>query len=190
MRRTDLSDNTSASASANDYEALAPEDVLGLYDLDSVVADVAQTFRKATLLHSRAFKRRLAQKGSYPEEALCFRLLAFEEGVSQRTLAKLMQRSPQAISKMLDALESAGFVTRQPDNEDRRVMRAYLTLSGRTREAELAAVYSDFIKQTMGGLSEADQLEFGRLLNLFVGCLSRVVDVPDLSQEEVHELTR
>ena len=187
MSKADVSKKSVKSADAKDRDPLAPK-LLGVYGLDGVVAELAQTFRIATLLHSRTFARRLAQKGSHPEEALCLRLLGYEEGISQRRLAKLMGRSPQAISKMLQGLESAGYLERRTDEQDRRVTRVYLKPSGKARDTELATVYTDFLNQTIGALPEADQLELNRLLSLFVSCLGKVSAETDSNEEEVSQL--
>ncbi len=45
-------------------------------------------------------------------------------------LADLLQLSPSGLTRRLDGLVKAGFVTREPSTDDRRVMLATLTPSG------------------------------------------------------------
>jgi DNA-binding MarR family transcriptional regulator len=45
-------------------------------------------------------------------------------------LADLLQLSPSGLTRRLDGLVKAGFVTREPSTDDRRVMLATLTRSG------------------------------------------------------------
>jgi DNA-binding MarR family transcriptional regulator len=45
-------------------------------------------------------------------------------------LADLLQLSPSGLTRRLDGLVKAGFVTREPSSDDRRVMLATLTPSG------------------------------------------------------------
>lgn len=45
-------------------------------------------------------------------------------------LAELLQLSPSGLTRRLDGLVRAGFVTREPSTDDRRVMLATLTTSG------------------------------------------------------------
>lgn len=47
-----------------------------------------------------------------------------------RDLAELLQLSPSGLTRRLDGLVSAGWVVRQPSEDDRRVMRAVLTDDG------------------------------------------------------------
>ena len=72
MNTADISQESMESADAKDRDPLAPK-LLGICGLDVVVVELAQTFRTVTLLHHKTFARRLAQKVSHPEEALCLR---------------------------------------------------------------------------------------------------------------------
>lgn len=182
MESFDVTLDSAQETDAKDYQS-APEK--GPNYLDSVslpIANVAQSFRRATLLHQRTFGRMLALKGSHAEEALCLRLLAVEEGTSQRKLAELMDRSPQAVSLMLAALERAGSIERRSDPEDRRISKVYLTPHGRERDRELAAIYTDFLRQSLGNIPEADLIELDRLLNSLVELLSKVAAEQDVTE--------
>jgi DNA-binding MarR family transcriptional regulator len=53
-------------------------------------------------------------------------------------LADMLQLSPSGLTRRLDGLVKAGFVTREPSTEDRRVMLARLTPSGFAALAEAA----------------------------------------------------
>lgn len=53
-------------------------------------------------------------------------------------LADMLQLSPSGLTRRLDGLVKAGFVTREPSTDDRRVMHARLTSSG-FRALEAAA---------------------------------------------------
>ena len=50
---------------------------------------------------------------------------------SQRQLADYFEVDPAAVSRMLDSLQKGGFVTRRPDDNDRRRDLVELTPAGR-----------------------------------------------------------
>ena len=50
---------------------------------------------------------------------------------------------------MLQSMEKAGVVT-GADEQDQRVTRVFLTQAGRLREAELRAVWAEYLKETLG----------------------------------------
>jgi DNA-binding MarR family transcriptional regulator len=53
-----------------------------------------------------------------------------ERSMRMCDLADLLQLSPSGLTRRLDGLVKAGFVTREPSTDDRRVMLATLTPSG------------------------------------------------------------
>jgi MarR family transcriptional regulator for hemolysin len=53
--------------------------------------------------------------------------LALQEGCSQAVLAERLDIKPITLTRLIDKLAEAGWVKRQPDPEDRRAVRLYLT---------------------------------------------------------------
>ncbi|ALT77225.1 MarR family winged helix-turn-helix transcriptional regulator [Paucibacter sp. KCTC 42545] len=74
-----------------------------------------------------------------------------------------------ALSRLLDRLESKGFVTRERSEEDRRVVTVALSAEGLRVTAELPAVLSDVFNAHLAGFSEQEW----RLLLSF---LRRMID--------------
>lgn len=71
------------------------------------------------------------------------------EGVTQRELAALCLRDPSTLVSTIDALEKRGYIQRQPDTNDRRVFRLYITKEGvRVRHSAFAATSALFEKVT------------------------------------------
>jgi DNA-binding MarR family transcriptional regulator len=54
---------------------------------------------------------------------------------------------------MLQRMESAGFITRQPDANDQRVSRVYLTEAGREIQTRVELVWRTMEAETFAGFS-------------------------------------
>src|SRR4051812_29240394 len=82
-------------------------------------------------------------------------------GASQRELAELMGIEPPTLVRHLDKLADEGLVERQPDPDDRRVVRVLVTRAGRKRLAQLHEVVLELDAELRGALSarEVDTLQ-------------------------------
>ncbi len=87
-----------------------------------------------------------------------------EEGLAHSELAARMHVTPATITKMLQRMEDAGFVTRKPDPDDQRVSRVYLTEHGQVVRQRVADMWQTLENETFDGLSMEEQ---DRLRELF-----------------------
>ena len=79
--------------------------------------------------------------------------LVQQEGLSHSELAARLHIRPATMSKMLDRMEKAGFVTRRPDPQDQRVSRVYLPEHGRAVAAQVDELIATMARDTFGGFS-------------------------------------
>lgn len=75
-------------------------------------------------------------------------LLKMQPDISQKQLSYLLDMRPQSLSELLSKLERAGFITREPSQEDRRVMNIHLTEAGAQAANETASPYAAGIFKT------------------------------------------
>ena len=87
-----------------------------------------------------------------------------EEGQTHSELAERMCVEPPTASKMLQRMETAGFLVRKPDPDDARVSRVYLTEYGRSLEKPVLAAWKRLEEQTLNGMTEAEQALLRRLI--------------------------
>jgi DNA-binding MarR family transcriptional regulator len=82
----------------------------------------------------------------------------------QEKLVEQLDISKPAVSRALDSLESKGYVTRQPDPEDKRAL--WVRLTGKAREIgpDVEQVYNHIYSQAVVGISQEELDEF---INLF-----------------------
>jgi MarR family transcriptional regulator for hemolysin len=100
-----------------------------------------QTLGRLLFLAHRAvhdeLDHRLYEHGASLWNWVLLREAANADGASQRELAELMRIEPPTLVRQLDKLADEGLVERQPDPDDRRVVRVIVTKAGRKRLAQL-----------------------------------------------------
>jgi DNA-binding MarR family transcriptional regulator len=74
--------------------------------------------------------------------------------------------SPRNVTVLVDALEANGLVRRQPHPTDRRAILVELTLQGAETCVAMYSQHAEAVSELFSNLSQADQRELLRLLNL------------------------
>ena len=115
------------------------------------------------LHHSRAHQL-LEGLGLYRGQPPVLRTLWEKEGLTQTELAEHLQNKPATITKMLQRMEKAGFITRKPDPDDQRVTRVYLTETGRAVQTEVEAVFTTMSEETFAGFTVEETLLLRRFM--------------------------
>ena len=104
---------------------------------------------------------------SSAEGNILLHLLIRGQEMGQEQLAEQLDISKPAVSRALDSLEAKGFVTRQPDPEDRRVHRVRLTGQAREIGPTVEQAYNQLYVLAMQGISQEE-------LDYFVNLFSRM----------------
>lgn len=89
-----------------------------------------------------------------------------------RKLAKALSRDASYITGVVDSLEEKGLLSRQPDPDDRRIRKLFLTEEGSRLRDEVAKVISESFELDGLGPDEAEQ--FARLLRKLQGDIKPV----------------
>jgi MarR family transcriptional regulator, transcriptional regulator for hemolysin len=100
--------------------------------------------------------RRLYEHGASVWNWVLLREAANAGGASQRELADLMGIEPPTLVRHLDKLADEGLVERQPDPDDRRVVRVVVTKAGHKRLALLHEVVHELDTEMRGALPARD----------------------------------
>jgi DNA-binding MarR family transcriptional regulator len=94
---------------------------------------------------------------------------ARDEPGSQAAMAQRLGIDRTVMTYLLDDLEGAGLVERQPDPSDRRSRRVVATAHGREVLAELDARFARAEQHLLAGLAPAEQAAFRKLLGVLAG---------------------
>ena len=142
-----------------------------------------ETDRLGLLLHdaARAVRKRFEQRTSgLGLSSAQWRLLALvsrEGPINQAWLADRLDIEPISVSRLVDRMEQAGWVSREPDPGDRRVRLIRPTPKTLSAYAEIKATAGDVYAEALAGLSPDERCILVVGLNTIITNLS-VADAP------------
>jgi DNA-binding MarR family transcriptional regulator len=152
-----------------------------LAGVDPASQGAVQALMGTMQLQRRLMHKLLAETGgpdTRPGQAMCMRVLAAHDGITQRDLADRLSLARPTVTTMLQRMEKAGQVERSVDPQDQRLTRVHLTPAGRELEAHLRAVFAAHIRMTFGLMSEQDRRELERLLRALSENAARALHAP------------
>lgn len=129
------------------------------YD-DCIIFLLAKAYQKA---HGD-FKRRIQSYGLTPIQHLILEVLWGEDGLSASDIGKKLVLDGATLSGVLDRLAGGGWILKESDAEDKRVLRNFLT----PRSKELKPKLSEAREQTNEDLLKTFSIEEKVLLKRFL----------------------
>jgi DNA-binding MarR family transcriptional regulator len=104
-------------------------------------------------LHRSRAHALLEALGLYRGQPHLLRALWEQEGLTHGELAAQLRVQPATITKMIQRMEKAGFVTRHHDPDDQRVSRVYLTEVGHAVQGKVEQVWRTLEAETFAGFT-------------------------------------
>jgi len=129
------------------------------YD-DCIIFLLAKAYQKA---HGD-FKKRLQSYGLTPIQHLILEVLWGQDGLSASDIGKKLVLDGATLSGVLDRMAAGGWILKESDTEDKRVLRIYLT----PRSKELKPKLSETRDQTNENLLKPFSIEEKVLLKRFL----------------------
>ena len=118
----------------------------------------------------KAFERRVSEHSlSSAQWRMLVTVTKCTQAATQARLADLLEIEPISVSRLIDRMEAGGWVTRQPDPQDRRVKLVIPTEKARAVHAEIRAMADEVYDEALAGLSAERR----------AGLLSALVQVVD-----------
>ena len=93
----------------------------------------------------------------YTNEVHTLKIIAQNEGITQKQLTDKMFRTKGATSVMIKKLEKKGLIIRQEDKMDARILRLYLTDKGKTVNEVHLKYDEDKMSELMREVSLSDE---------------------------------
>lgn len=75
------------------------------------------------------------------------------EGLNQSELAEMLDLQPITLTRLLDKLSDSGLIERQPDPDDRRAKRLFLTPAARPLLEQLSSLGEETMASTLEGVA-------------------------------------
>ena len=115
-----------------------------------LITDVARLLR-------RSFDRRLESLGLTQAQWRALVNIARTEGLSQTALAECLEIQPITVGRLIDRMESAGWVERRSHPADRRAVQLYLTPKSQPIIEEIHSRANDMLAECVAGMSSVAQ---------------------------------
>lgn len=99
----------------------------------------------------------LSPYGLTLEQLNLLKNMSREEGMSQRTLGELVNKTPANITRILDRLEAKSLIIRHISPEDRRTFHVFLTEEGLTVLHQAIGILESFSTKLTAGIGQEEQ---------------------------------
>jgi DNA-binding MarR family transcriptional regulator len=116
-------------------------------------------------LIERRFQEILDPYGLTPLQWGVLCCLWLEDGLPTLQISKQLQQLSGNLTVALPLMEKQGYIQRQCDQQDRRVLRVWLTPKGKQLQKVLPKQAQDLDKQLFESLSEDERVNFSEIVN-------------------------
>lgn len=124
---------------------------------DPLLSPIASVGRKLFDVFER-------EVGMIPPVYFMLDAVASEDGISQAQLGRLFEVAPTRVTRLAQKMEADGFVRRERDPEDNRVVRIRLTAEGRQMFETASGRHRAFSSKLQKALENSERKELQRLL--------------------------
>jgi len=135
------------------------------YELNSSIS--FRLSRVASVLHA-GFSKCLEEYDIAPEQFGTLRIVSEDGDITQSEIAEVLAKGKPTVSRALDALEKKGLITRESNQEDRRVKPIRLTPKGQEVLDKVIPRAKQFNEAIKARLSPGEIETFFRVLDTIV----------------------
>lgn len=127
---------------------------------------------KLSLAHRTAAESALSQADLHYGQAKLLSALRSSDGLSQAELMRELCVTAPTVNGLVSKLEKQGLVVSRACPDDKRLKKIFLTVTGRSKESEVAEIFSRLDELTLKGLSEIERNTAMLILNRILGNLT------------------
>jgi len=102
--------------------------------------------------------------GVHRAQGLVLLQLCHRDGISQRQIVQARHVSPATMTNMLQRMERDGWITRERDSDDQRMMRVYLTEKAKSLRKEAQQTFRGMEEELVSVYTDEEKEIFCRLL--------------------------
>ncbi|HEY4656174.1 MAG TPA: MarR family transcriptional regulator [Cyclobacteriaceae bacterium] len=125
---------------------------------------------------ARMYNQQAARYGATMSTGFVLLNINSDEGTHATKIAPLMGLEARSLTRILKSMEASGLIRREPDSNDKRSVRIFLTSEGRRKKEKAREVVLLFNNTVLEQVSP-------QKLNVFfevLGEINKVVEKPDL----------
>ncbi|MEN9871109.1 MAG: hypothetical protein RLZZ171_2097 [Cyanobacteriota bacterium] len=115
-------------------------------------------------LMARNFQEQLEPLGLTPFHWVVLCCLWSEDGLATSAIGEKLKQVGGTLTGVLDRMEERGLICRQRDRQDRRMVRIWLTDTGKELETVLPPIALELSERVMIGFSSEEQQQFSQLI--------------------------
>ncbi|MGF0031738.1 MarR family winged helix-turn-helix transcriptional regulator [Bariatricus sp. SGI.154] len=143
------------------------------------------------LLHLSKYQamKGMEDVGLKPSQAGVLFVLNCEGKLSQRELAEKIGITPPSMTVALRKLEDQGYIVKEPDKEDQRIIRILLSDKGKECIEELKGIMESMEELLFQGISPEEKMFFRRLILEMRKNLLKSKDFKDMDMRTIIEKT-
>ena len=131
---------------------------------DCIVFLLAKAYQKS----QNDLKLRLKPYGLTSVQALILEVLMEEDGLTAGDIGRRLVLDNATVSGVLDRLVEGGWIEKQVDSNDKRILRIYLAPKTKTKSAELIRMRDLANTSILSGFSTEEKIILKRLLRDFL----------------------
>ncbi len=120
------------------------------------------------------FNDLLVEKGSTRSQWIALYFIANHKGINQTELADKMNIKTPTLVRLIDKLEQDGFIFRQQDQTNRRIIRLECTQRGYEKNLSLLPVGETFSQDITRGIPDEELDAFVAVLSKLLGNLKEI----------------
>lgn len=137
---------------------------------DSLHSLLWQVIRQHFIRHHHLLHKIGLHKGQPPILAMLWE----RDGLTQKEIAETLRLRPSTVTAVLKGMERAGLLKREPDPEDMRVSRVYLTEKGKHLKKDVEEIIKTLEEECFAGFTLEEKVLLRRFLIQIRDNLKRV----------------
>jgi len=133
-------------------------------DRDSRELTLGQLLLQVCRLTGDRLRVKMEEIGLHKGQGFILFHLWHHDGIAQNVIAHALHVSPATVTSMLQRMERDGWITRERDADDQRVVRVHLTEKARALHEEVRASFRDLEKEVTSVLTKGERETLRELL--------------------------
>ena len=117
---------------------------------------IYDVFKEILQLNYKINYKELLDINLYPGQPILLENIFKKEGITQSELSNISLKKPATITTMINRLEHMGYINRVSDDNDKRIVRLYLTDLGRKKYYQLLNLKRSMSNNIFNGMSDED----------------------------------